>query len=130
MCPSLEHQLILVSLIQVLLPGECFPTPHLTSKNTLDPSLFQASQNHPRFRSLSLLPHNLHEQSDCADHKIPPTSCRAWKSEKGCKGSGIMVTKTALFSSTLNLCSFFACTSRVVSVQGRIVRTITASKNP
>lgn len=103
-------------------------TPHFQKRSA--PLLFQASQNHPRFRSLSQLSHNLHEQSDCADHKIPPTSCGAWKSKnEGCKGSAITVTKTALFSSALNLCSFSACASRAVSVQGHRVRTTTESKN-
>lgn len=104
-------------------------TPHFQKCSA--PPLFQASQNHPRFRSLSQLSHNLHEQSDCADHKIPPTSCGAWKSKnEGCKGSAITVTKTALFSSALNLCSFSACASRAVSVQGHRVCTITESKKP
>lgn len=47
--------------------------------------------------------------------KIFPTGCSAQKSNnEGCKGSGIMTTKAALYSGALNLLSFSACSSHAM----------------
>lgn len=110
----IPHQLksmILISLLLITYVA-CFPTQYLASKLpalTSLPSLTNPSMGQIfSFPRISQLPQTF---TPCKS-KISPTGCSAQKSNnEGCKGSGIMTTKTALYSGALNLFSFSACSS-------------------